>query len=179
MICYGLDNIADIHKHVSPKQLKKFFPDVPLADFVRPKEINLLISHREGQFAPQKVKTVGDLVLWDGPLGKGVGGTHPDLFEACVLTAHMSKTHFARSMRTVALKYEELIPFMTKQHSSSSKRPSHFSETNTLITDKKFLVWWRWDSIGAACEPRCGGCRCGNCHPSGKEMDLAEENLKS
>ncbi len=23
--------------------------------------------------------------------------------------------------------------------------------------------------------PKCGGCRCGNCQPGGKEMTLAEE----
>ena len=45
----------------------------------------------------------------------------------------------------------------------------------TAATNREFLEWWRWDSIGAACEPKCGGCRCGNCQPGGKEMTLAEE----
>ncbi|XP_070403557.1 uncharacterized protein [Nothobranchius furzeri] len=173
MICYGLKSIADILEHVSPERLKKFFPDVPLEEFVRPKEINLLISHREGQLAPQRVKAVGDLVLWDGPLGKVVGGAHPELFEECVFSAHMSKTHFARSMRTAALRYEELNTSMTKHASSSQDTALH--KTNTSATSKYFLDWWRWDSIGAACEPKCGGCRCGNCQPGGKEMTLAEE----
>ena len=29
MICYGLDEIAKMHKSVDPKQLKQFFPEVP------------------------------------------------------------------------------------------------------------------------------------------------------
>ena len=47
--------------------------------------------------------------------------------------------------------------------------------TVTAAANREFLEWWRWDSIGAACEPKCGGCRCGNCQPGGKEMTLAEE----
>lgn len=49
-------------------KLKKFFPEVD----------ELLISHREGRLAPQRVKVIGDLVLWEGPLGTTVGGAHPD-----------------------------------------------------------------------------------------------------
>ena len=70
LVCYGLENIADVHKSVTPGQLQPFFPDVPLDELARPKEVELLISHREGRLAPQRVKVVGDLVLWDGPLGK-------------------------------------------------------------------------------------------------------------
>ncbi|RXN30024.1 gag-pol fusion poly [Labeo rohita] len=81
---------------------------VPLSELVRPREIHLLISHKEGQLVPQRVRIVGDLVLWDGPLGKTVAGSHPELFEEIAVSAHISKTHYARSMRTAAVKYEEL-----------------------------------------------------------------------
>lgn len=175
LICYGLDNIADVHRHVTAKQLHKFFPDVSLSELVRPKEIHLLISHMEGQLAPQKIRAVGDLVLWDGPLGKTVAGTHPELFEEIAFSAHMSRTHFARSMRTAAEKYEELtcinpIHPPSQQASLTIQHQQFISAATT----RDFLEWWRWDSIGAACEPRCGGCRCGNCLPGGKEMTLAE-----
>ena len=53
LVCFGLDSIAEIHKHVAPKQLQRFFPDVPLDELRRPKEISLLISHKEGQLAPE------------------------------------------------------------------------------------------------------------------------------
>lgn len=50
----------------------------------------------------------GDLVLWDGPLGKTVGSTHPDLFEVVDL-ALQSETPFARSMRTSSRVYKEVL----------------------------------------------------------------------
>ncbi|TKS65757.1 hypothetical protein D9C73_028022 [Collichthys lucidus] len=169
LVCYGLHSIAEIHKHVGAKKLQKIFPDVPLHELKRPTEIQLLISHKEGRLVPQKVRSIGDLVLWDGPLGKTVGGTHPDLFEEAIVTAHSSKTHFARSMRTAGVKYKEL----SCKDLSLAKTPFIHADTAAANTD--FLKWWKWDSIGAACEPRCGGCRCGNCQPGGKEMSLAEE----
>lgn len=107
LICYGLDKIADVHRHAPVSKLQEISPDVPFEDLKRPREIQLLISHKEGQLVPQKVGSVGDLVLWDGPLGKTIGGTHSDLFEKATLMAHTSRTHFARSMRTAAVKYSE------------------------------------------------------------------------
>lgn len=87
LICYGLNEIADVHRVIKPEQLRKFFPEAELEDLKRPKRIELLISHREGRLAPQRVRVVGDLVLWDSPLGKTVGGAHPDLIEEVDVTA--------------------------------------------------------------------------------------------
>ena len=175
LICYGLKEIAKVHQVVRPEELRRFFPEVELEELRRPEEIELLISHREGRLAPQRVKVVGDLVLWESPLGKTVGGAHPDLFEEVNMAAHESKTHFARSMRTAAIKYEEIpaeVPFMTK---TVHMQDTIVEARHTATTHRDFLEWWKWDSIGAACEPKCGGCRCGNCQPGGKEMTLAEE----
>ncbi|XP_032434156.1 uncharacterized protein LOC116729604 [Xiphophorus hellerii] len=175
LVCYGLDSIADIHKHVKAKQLKRFFPDVPLDELVRPREISLLISHREGQLTPQRIRVLGNLVLWDGPLGKVVGGTHPELFEELAMTAHTTKTHFARSMRTAAVRYEEVIHEIPQHPPLIHQISNQLKASKTATTSQDFLEWWRWDSIGTACEPKCGGCRCGNCQPGGKAMTLAEE----
>ncbi|KAI3354310.1 hypothetical protein L3Q82_018497 [Scortum barcoo] len=139
LVCYGLDEIAKVHRAIKPEQLKKFFPETSLEDLHRPERIELLISHR-----------------------KTVGGAHPDLFEDVEMATHTSETHFARSMRATAVKYQEL----TKEFKA---------ETRTTAADREFIDWWKWDSIGAACEPKCGGCRCGNCQPGGKEMTLSEE----
>lgn len=171
LVCYGLDSIAEVNRHVTPKTLKKIFPDVPLHELVRPTEIKLLISHKEGRLVPQKVRSVGDLVLWDGPLGKTVGGSHPDLMEDVKITAHGSRTHFARSMRTAAVAYQEF-------RSKCPVHPPQLTKAVTLAANRDFIDWWRWDSIGAACEPRCGGCRCGNCQPGGKEMTISEESWR-
>ena len=31
------------------------------------------------------------------------------------------------------------------------------------------------ESLGVMCQPRCGSCRCGKCHPGGKDMSLKDE----
>lgn len=164
LICYGLDEVAKVHRVIKAQQLKKFFPDTNLEDLHRPEHVELLISHREGRLAPQRVKVVGDLVLWEGPLGKTVGGAHPDLCEVVDMALHNSETHFARSMRTTAVKYQEIAEMQESR-----------AETKSTIAGREVLDWWKWDSIGAACEPMCGGCRCGNCQPGGKDMTLSEE----
>ena len=46
--------------------------------------------------------------LDEGPLGKTVGGAHPNMFEEVEVAAYESKTHFAHSMRTAAVKYQEI-----------------------------------------------------------------------
>ena len=92
LICYSLDEIAKVHKVVKPEMLQEFFSEVKLEELRRPEKIDLLISHREGRLAPQRVKVVGDLVLWETPLGMTVGGAHPDLFEEIEVAAHESKT---------------------------------------------------------------------------------------
>lgn len=116
---------------------------------------------------PRKFFSVCDLVLWDGPLGKTIRGTHLDL-EEVTLMAHTS---------TAAVKYSELVQYSKDPVSCQS--PDHpRTQCNTATSSRDFLKWWKWESIGAACEPRCGGCRCGNCQPERKEVTLAEEREK-
>ncbi|KAJ8347172.1 hypothetical protein SKAU_G00285730 [Synaphobranchus kaupii] len=178
LVCYGLEEIARVHQVVKPEELKRFFPEVEMEELVRPQRIELLISHREGRLAPQRVKIIGDLVLWESPLGKTVGGAHPSLLEEVEVAVHKSKTHFARSMRTAAVKFKEIpkSPESLRRTQVSSLRQEEGTEIrSTTATSREVLEWWKWDSIGAACEPRCGGCRYGTCQPEGKEMTLPEE----
>lgn len=168
LVCYGLESIADVSHPVTPQQLLKIFPDVAAAELIRPKTIDLLISHREGRLVPQPLKMKGDLILWDGPLGKTIGGTHPDLFESVDLTFHQSETHFARTMRTSSKLYREVLV-------SSGGDLLQMVHSNAIATNKEVLEWFKWDSIGAACNPKCGSCKCGKCSPGGREMTLGEE----
>lgn len=174
LLCYGLESIAKVNQAVTPEQLQKFFPDVATEDLIRPEKIDLLISHREGRLVPQPVKVEGDLVLWDGPLGKTVGGTHPELFEEVDLAVHRSDTHFARSMRTASRAYKEILV----DPAGPSEAQVEDGETiirSAATTNKEVFEWFKWDSVGAACDPQCGGCKCGRCPPGGKEMTLGEE----
>jgi len=72
---------------------------------------------------------------------------------------HRSETHFARSMRATAVKYQEITALFA-------------AETKATVAHKEFLGLWKWDSIEVACEPKCEGSRCGNYHPGAKEMTL-------
>lgn len=67
-------------------------------------------------------------------------------------------------MRTTAVKYQEIAEMQESR-----------AETKSTVAGREFLDWWKWDSIGAACKPMCGGCQCGNCQPGGKDMTLSEE----
>jgi len=111
-------------------------------------------------------------VLWDGPLGKIVSGVHPDLFEEVAVTTWQSETHFAHSMRSVAVKVKEQFVGRPGCH---LEQESSVEVRMTAVCNKEILEWLKWDSIGAACDPTCGGCRCGKCSPGGKEMSLADE----
>ena len=37
------------------------------------------------------------------------------------------------------------------------------------------LDFFEIEGLGVSCQPKCGGCRCGSCHPGGKSMSLQEE----
>lgn len=174
LLCYGLENIAKVNQAVTPQQLLKFFPNIAAHDLVRPEKIDLLISHREGRLVPQPIRVEGDLVLWDGPLGITVGGAHPDLFEKVDLAVHRSETHFARSMRSASKAYKEVLVDPTELAKAKMVNGGTILRS-TLVTNKEIFDWFKWDSVGAACDPQCGGCKCGRCPPGGKEMTLGEE----
>ena len=40
------------------------------------------------------------------------------------------------------------------------------------VSEKSFF---EIEGLGVACNPRCGSCKCGTCHPGGKNMSLQEE----
>ena len=156
--CYGLDEIAEVHEVPTAESLKKIFPLVPIEELIRPQRVDLLLGMCDASVMPQITMMVGNMVLMEGPLGKVVGGSHPSILERINKTVHKSSVHYARSWRAAAFAYGETVR----------------SET-ALTSSKEILEMFSWSSIGAPCEPKCGGCRCGNCALGGKEMSLAEE----
>ena len=152
--CHGLEEIARVDHAVDLKRLEKFFPGViKPGELTRPEKVELLISTCEGRLAPQQMMRRGDLVLWNGPLRKTISGVHRDLFEYIEVTASHSSIHFACSMRAASRRVEV---------------------RTTAACNAEIVKWLQWDSIGAACDPMCGGCQCGKCAPGRKEMSLAE-----
>lgn len=75
------------------------------------------------------------------------------------------------------LKCTLLDPWEQQQQNTKSSRRCRNSklQPKTHLLAECFFDWWRWDSIGPACEPKCGGCRCGKCQPGGKKMTLSKE----
>ena len=103
LVCYGLDSITDVHKHVTPQQLQRFFPDVSLEDLVRPKEIHFLITHREGQLA-QRNRAEQISCCGRGPLEKT--GLSVVVILSCLRNIASQPTcpgHTSQSMRAAAL----------------------------------------------------------------------------
>ena len=106
----------------------------------------------------------GDLVLWDGPLGKTV------LFEDVEVTARHSSTHFACSMRAESRRVKVLHNYCPELKKSAEVG-------TTAACNAEIVTWLQWDSIGAASNPMCGGCHCGKGAPGGKEMSPADERV--
>lgn len=99
-----------MHNVVKPEKLNKLFPEAELqlrSEETKGKE--LLISHRKGRLAPRRESFVGDLVFWDSPSGKTTSRAHPELVEGVKMEAYESNPHFAHSMKTAAIKYDEII----------------------------------------------------------------------
>ena len=132
LVCYGLDEIAKVHQDIKPEKLHTFFPEVKMEELKRPKEVELLISHREGRLAPQRIKIIEDLVLWEGPLGKTIGGAHPDLVEDVEVAAYKSRTHFARSMRAAAVQSGRKV--------TETKVPAHASQNVNKLKKKAAIT---------------------------------------
>ena len=79
--CYGMDEISSIaeppEKDSYNKMCSKF--NVKPSQMKRPVSIDLLISMRQNFLHPKPIKTIGGVVLYEGPLGKVFGGSDPDL----------------------------------------------------------------------------------------------------
>lgn len=78
LLCYGREKIARVDHSVNSGYLEKFFPGiVKPGELTCMEKVELLVSAREGRLAPQRMMRCGDLVLWNGLLGKTVNDVHP------------------------------------------------------------------------------------------------------
>ena len=102
----------------------------------------------------------GDLVLWEGPLGVVLGGSHERLMEEVSSSVLQSRTHLAFCMRTSVEVVHQSVIDMTPSEISRCSRCLNTSVTKDV---KDLLDWFKYDQVGAACVPKCGSCRCGSC----------------
>lgn len=73
-----------------------------------------------------------------------MGGAHPSRFEDVKVAMHQSETHFARSMRTAAVGYREVVesPEILREEETKSLTQEVKAETrNTTATRREVLEW--------------------------------------
>ena len=89
---YGVDEIAKISP-VNVNCLLNFFPDFSCKTLERPSCCDLLLSQANANLMPTKFAAIDNLVLWRGPLGFVVSGSHRDLSETgTVKVKHLKLT---------------------------------------------------------------------------------------
>ena len=146
--CYGLSEIA---KDSPPPDMESYSNlcnsfGVDISEVRRPRKIDLLLSAKSNHLMSDKVLSViRGVKLCEGPLGKTFFGT-PDL----VCNMEHVKSYPTRAIPVV----------------SSVKRAS----VVRALTDKEILKFFKEESIGAECNPKCGGCQCGKCPLGTKQM---------
>ena len=137
--------------------------NVKAVEVKRPTTVDLLISIRQNHLHPVSVKTIGGITLYAGPLGKVFGGNSPSLdfdsslvreYPSSVVSVSYSTIHRAQTMRAVI------------------KDTTYCS---TARSDRDLLEFFKSESIGVECRPRCGGCRCGKCTARAKHLTLKDE----
>ena len=160
--CFGMDKIAtaDVPTVESYSKICRDFSVKP-SEVVKPQDIDLLISARAIGDHPTPVKTIDHMVLYEGKFGKVLCGTSKDLefkkiYNSFLPTAvtKVSCTLEARTMRA-AVKSATML--------------------NSKKVEKSFMDYLQVDDIGVDCNPRCGGCRCGQCAIGAKSMSLQQE----
>ena len=162
--CYGIEKITSdvsLPESDSYNRLCRKF-DVKPRNVKRPSSIDLLLSMRQNHIHPSAIKNIGNMMLYKGPLGMVFGGSDDDLnfdppekcYPSTVHVLNQSSLRHAQTMRTIV-------------------KEADFSVR--AKADKEFIDYFKEDSIGVHCNPRCGSCKCGTCPIGAKEMSLKDE----
>ena len=162
--CYGLEKIssaAEPPEKESYEMLCNKFSIKP-SQVKRPEKIDLLISMRSNFLHPERKSRIGGMTLYEGPLGMVFGGSDSDLR----FTPHVNS-------------YPTAVREVVKDTFVHLQTMKTIVKAATLISsaknEKEFLDYFKEENIGAECNPRCGGCRCGQCASGSKSMSLKNE----
>ena len=117
---------------------------------------------RQNFLHPKPIKTIGGVVLYEGPLGKVFGGSDPDLVFTPYMISYPLSVHPTTLTNTV--------------HATTMKAVvREASYISPAKTEKEFLEFFHEENIGVECNPRCGGCRSGRCATGAKQMSIKDE----
>ena len=158
--CYGLDVISSV---TPPPKMGSYAAmcsrfGIKPEEVKRPSKIDLLISMWDNSIHPSKIKTIGKMILYQGPLGKVFGGRCAEL-------------DFIPFVVSYPVSVRPLIPEAVR---STTLRATvrEYVYTTPAKTEQEILEFFQEESIGVECSPRCGGCRCGKCATGSKQMSL-------
>ena len=159
--CYGLDKITSTapppDKNSYKVMCKKF--GVKPEEVQKPTEIDILISMRRSSHHPSPAKVNGDMTLYEGIYGKVFGGCDPDL----------KFTPYEKSYPALVIEVDRR---MTQTMRTAVRSATLVS---SVKSERDFLDYFKQDNIGVECNPKCGGCRCGQCPVGSKPMSLKDE----
>ena len=131
----------------------------------RPKYIDLMISMRDGEVLPVKVKTIEKMTLFENCFGKTFGGWDKKLKFKPHVACYSSINEMSQTSAACSRAMKTLVKSATTNVSKS--------------IDKQFMEFCMNDSIGVHCHPKCGGCKCGGndmlvaCSPFDPEEEKA------
>ena len=154
--CYGLDQIAPDIASPENKTYQKLCQKFGLdhQKLKRPKHVQLLISLDNVHLLLDKKRCIGNMALFEGPLGLVLGGSDPGLRQSNLSSLRLQATTHAVTMRALI---------------------THVTQENELMSSKKLLQFFQEENIGVNCNPQCGNCRCGKCALGAKQMTLKDE----
>ena len=152
--CYGLEKITENNTPLDPNKYANICSELGISpgEVRRPEKIDMLLSTKSSHLMSDEVlRESNGLKLFAGPLGRTIAGN--------------AKTFF-------------------KEHTASYPSqavPVIKSSVNKVIserlTDKGILNFFKEESIGSECHPKCGNCECGKCALGNRQMSLKEEKM--
>ena len=197
--CYGVDliakdtNLPDAEAYAA--LCRKF--GISPGKVRRPEKIDLLISMRESHLMPDKVKTLGKLTLHSSPFGATFGGSDPGLRFGTYQKTFKSTAQVIPLVKAVTLKASTVLNRVAmkeilvgvkhcgegcldgEEKFGSLACPVKPASSTTLLgmqdPSKDLLAYFKEESIGVECSPRCGNCLCGKCALGSKKMSLSDE----
>ena len=153
LVVYGIDQIACISKPVDVGRLTKIFPDYSVKQLYHPSKCDILLLQANASLMSSKRITVGDLVLWDGPLGVVVSGSHHSLEEESLMAFSLraSSNKYVHQCSDSSTAVLESFDFET----APDEVPSCYRCRLSLYSNVKELIqWFQYEQIGAACIPK-------------------------
>ena len=181
MECLGVETIGS--DEVQPDDQKyaalcqKF--KVSTRSVKRPTRVDLLIGQRGNYLHPDIIiKSIDGMKLLDGPLGKTFAGVD----QSGILGGPQFSSNFFTSavvsQPVVAIdsKFIKDQPHPVDPHLVLTEMEATVLSNSLLCSaSKDFLNYFKEESVGVDCNPRCGNCQCGSCAIGGKLKSLKEE----